>query len=167
MPLVRKLDRQMLAAPIEVEFDVPAQADLPDWPIFIGLRVASADSAEAADRLRRATIAAEMHLYRLHGTDTKPAILKRFQRVGRSESEVVTVGPDGQVPKLDVADADFMTMQAAGLIDPSVDYKELMLAFLSPASPGRYRATVHFNGDLDALVGENAEFLIAFSRRPK
>ena len=168
VPLVRQLRQQDIARPIELEFEVPSQADDPEPPIFIGLRVAAADPAVATaqiDQLRDAGATAEVHLYRLSGTSADPVTLQRSELVGRSDFQVVALDAGGHVPEFLKANSDFKTMQAAGLIAPDVEYRELEIAFLRDTPPGRYRALIRFDGNLRALSEMHPELLIAFTAK--
>ena len=48
VPLVRKLDPNQ-TGPIELEFDVPAWADNPAPPLFIGVRLTNVDPVAASE----------------------------------------------------------------------------------------------------------------------
>lgn len=169
VPLVRRLDPGETAA-IELEFDVPAQADDPAPPVFIGIRIKGEDSADAwstYDRLRAADISAEVHLYRLQESRQIPVALERAQDKSRSEVEFITLAPDGLVPGLTPADADFSTMQAAGLIAPGVEYQELKFAGATNVHAGRYKAVVRLGQNSQTLFETNSELLIAYSHKGK
>jgi hypothetical protein len=168
VPLVRQLGEQDIAEPIELEFDVPSQANDPDPPIFVGLRLTATDPAVAAartDQLRDAGVTAEVHLYRLSGTSVDPVTLQRSELVGRSEFQVVALDADGKVPGFLKTDSDFRTMQAAGLIAPNAEYRELEMAFLRDTPPGRYRVVIRFGGNVQALSEAHPELLIAFTAK--
>lgn len=168
VPLVRQLGQQDVARPIELEFEVPRQADDPEPPVFLGLRVAAADRAVAAaqiDQLRDAGVTAEVHLYRLRGTSAEPVTLQRSELVGRTDFQAVALDASGHVQEFFKANSDFKTMQAAGLIAPDVEYRELEMAFLRDTPPGRYRASIRFGGNLRALSETHPELLIAFTAK--
>lgn len=169
VPLVRRLDPGETAA-IELEFDVPAQVDDPAPPVFIGIRIKGEDSADAwstYDRLRAADISAEVHLYRLQESRQIPVALERAQDKSRSEVEFITLAPDGLVPGLTPADADFSTMQAAGLIAPGVEYQELKFAGATNVHAGRYKAVVRLGQNSQTLFDTNSELIIAYSHKGK
>lgn len=172
VPLVRRLDPNE-TGPIELEFDVPAQADDPAPPIFIGVRVKGDNptaAADAADRLQEANISAEVHLYRIQESKLVSVALKRFEwRAGPNSLEFVTLADDGLVPTLSSTNADFSTMEAAGLITLAdlYVYKELEFAGASNVSSGRYQVVIRFAGNSKALFNENAELLIAYTHKSK
>lgn len=170
MPLVRQLGSQLLSDAITFDFGVPSQADDPEPPIFIGLRVAAADGEAAADkfdRLRDAGVTAQLHLYRLTAGGEQPVVLQRSEEVGRTDYQIVALDRDGHVPALSAADADVLTMEAAGLIAPNATYRELELAFVRDTPPGRYRLSVRFEGNVAALEEAGSELLVAFTRKAK
>lgn len=192
VPLVRKLDPNQ-TGPIELEFDVPAWVDNPAPPLFIGLRLTNVDPAaasdgdstavsEAADRLRGADISAEVHLYRIQESGQTAVGLQRSQwKTGFGPGEAVVhlaIPADGLVPGLTPADADVSTMEAAGLLPPGSTYrefakhKELEFAYVRSVPSGRYRATIRFVRNSEALFKENAELIkseliIAYPRQGK
>jgi hypothetical protein len=192
VPLVRRLDPNETGA-IELEFDVPAWADNPAPPLFIGLRLTNVDPAaltngdstavaDAADRLRRADISAEVHLYRVQESGQTAVALQRSQwKTGFGPGEAVVtvaVAADGLVPGLTPADADVGTMEAAGLLPRGSTYrefakhKELEFAYVPSLPSGRYRATVRFVRNREELFKENAEqirseLIIAYPRQGK
>lgn len=192
VPLVRPLDPNQ-AGPIEVEFDVPAWADNPAPPLFIGVRLTNVDSAaasdgdstavsEAADRLRHADISAEVQLYRLQESGEIAVGLQRSQwKTGSEPGGAVVplaVPADGLVPGLTPADADVGTMEAAGLLPPNATYrefakhKELEFAYVPSLPSGRYRATIRIVQNREALFKESAglikpELIIAYPRQGK
>ncbi|KAF1707513.1 hypothetical protein CSC73_12080 [Pseudoxanthomonas sacheonensis] len=192
VPLVRKLDPNQ-TGPIELEFDVPAWADNPSPPLFIGVRLTNVDPAaaadgdstavsDAADRLRAADVSAEVHLYRIQESGQIAVSLQRSQwKTGFGPGEAVVslaVPADGLVPGLTPADADVDTMEAAGLLPPGSTYREfakyseLEFAYAPSVPSGRYRATIRFVRNREALFKENAalinsELIIAYPRQGK
>ncbi|HEX7802315.1 MAG TPA: hypothetical protein VF471_06115 [Pseudoxanthomonas sp.] len=169
VPLVRHLDPDGAAA-IEMEFDVPAQEDDPAPPVFIGIRIKGKDSDDAWStyrRLRAAGISAEVHLYRLQESRQVAVALERVQDKSRSEVEFITLAPDGLVPGLTPADADFSTMQAAGLVAPGVEYLQLKFAAAANVPAGRYKAVVRLGQNSRMLLDTNSELLIAYSHKGK
>lgn len=192
VPLVRKLDPNQ-TGPIELEFDVPAWAENTAPPLFIGVRLTNVDPAavsdgdstavsDAADRLRRAEISAEVHLYRVQGSEQVAVGLQRSQwKTGFGPGEAVVhlaVSADGLVPGLTPADADVSTMEAAGLLPAGstyrefAKYKELEFAYARSVPAGRYRATIRFVQNREALFKEKAELIkseliIAYPRQGK
>ena len=192
VPLVRRLDPNETGT-IELEFDVPAWADNPAPPLFIGVRLTNVDPAapsdgdstavsDAADRLRRADVSAEVHLYRIQGADHIPVGLRYSQwKTGFGPGDAVVhlaVPANGLVPGLSPADADVGTMEAAGLLPPGSTYREdakyseLDFAYVPSVPSGRYRATIRFVQNREALFKENAaliksELIIAYPRQGK
>ena len=192
VPLVRRLDPNETGA-IELEFDVPAWGDNPAPPFFMGLRLTNVDPAalsngdstavaDAADRLRRADISAEVHLYSVQQSGQTVVALQRSQwKTGLGPGEAVVtlaVAADGLVPGLTPADADVGTMEAAGLLPPGSTYREfakhreLEFAYVPSLPSGRYRATVRFVRNREALFKENqevirSELIIAYPRQGK
>lgn len=192
VPLVRKLDPNQ-AEPIELEFDVPAWADNPAPPLFIGVRLVNIDPAaasdgdstavsDAADRLRSANVSAKVHLYRVQESGQAEVALQRSQwKAGFGAGEAVmplAVPPSGLVPGLTPADADVSTMEAAGLLPPGSTYREfakygeLEFAYVRSLPSGRYRATISFVQNREALFKENeelirSELIIAYPRQGK
>ena len=191
-PLVRKLDPNQ-TGPIELEFDVPAWAGNPAPPLFIGVRLTNIDPAaasdgdstvvaDAADRLRGADISAEVHLYRLQESGQIAVGLQRSQwKTGFGPGEEVVplaVPSNGLVPGLTPSDADVSTMEAAGLLPSGSTYREfakyseLEFAYARSVPSGRYRATIRFVRNREALFKENAELIkpeliIAYPRQGK
>lgn len=169
VPLVRRLDPNE-TGPIELEFDVPAQPDDDAPPVFIGVRVTGDDSTavfDAADRLRRADVSAEMHLYRVQESGPVEVGLQRSQRVGRGEEAPVALSADGLAPQLFAFNADFSTMQAAGLLSEGVVYRELAFAYTPSIPAGRYRVAIRFGQNREALRAEEAELLVAYTAKGK
>lgn len=169
VPLVRHLDPSGTAV-IELDFDVLAQVDDPAPPVFIGIRINGKDSDDAWStyrRLRAADISAEVHLYRLQESRRVAVTLERAQEKNRSEIEFITLAPDGLVPGLTPADADFGTMQAAGLVVPGVEYLELKFAGAANVPAGRYKAVVRLGQNSQTLLDTNSELLIAYSHKGK
>lgn len=192
VPLVRRLDPNETGA-IELDFDVPAWADNPAPPLFIGVRLTNVDPAaasdgdstavsEAADRLRAADVSAEVHLYRMQESGPVPVGLRYSQwKTGFGPGEEVVhlaVPANGLVPGLSPADADVGTMEAAGLLPPGATYREfakyreLDFTYVPSVPSGRYRATIRFVQNREALFKENAalikpELIIAYPRQGK
>ena len=169
VPLVRRLDLNETAA-IQLDFDVPAQPDDDTPPLFIGVRVTGNDPtsvSDMADGLGRADVSAEVHLYRLQESSQIAVALERVEWLEPAKVEYVTLAPDGLVPGLSAADADFSSMQAAGLISPGAVYRELKFAGSPGVPAGRYRAVVRLGPNWTALLDTNAELLIAYTHRGK
>ncbi len=169
VPLVRRLDPNETGT-IEIEFDVPAQVDDDTPPVFIGVRVTGSDPTEAgdvSDRLQRADVSAKLHLYRIQESGSVAVVLQRSQWTIRGEVEQVTLGNDGLAPELSAFNADFTTMQAAGLLSPGVTYRELAFAYISALPSGRYRAVIRFGQNRQHLFDTKAELLIAYTHKGK
>lgn len=169
VPLVRPLDPNQ-TGPIELEFDVPAQQGDNAPPLFIGVRVRGSDSAtvyDTADKLIRAGVSAEVHLYRLLESGQVSVALERVEWVEPAQVKFVPLAPDGLVPGLTAADADVASMQAAGLILPGAAYRELKFASAASVPAGRYRAAIRIDQNRQALSGTNAELLIAYTHKGK
>lgn len=169
VPLVRALDPSQ-TGPIELEFDVPAQQDDDAPPLFIGVRVAGSDLGavyDAAEELRRADVSAEVHLFRIQASGLVAVELTRSQRVGWGEVERVSIGADGLVPELGAMDADFSSMQAAGLLPVGVEHRELAFAYTPNLPSGRYRVAVRLAQNREALLAAKAELLIAYIAKGK
>lgn len=194
VPLIRRLDQNEIGTgTIELEFDVPAWADNPAPPLFIGVRLTNVDPtaasdgdstavSEAADRLRSADISAEVHLYRIQEPGQVEIRLQRSQwKTGFGPGEAVVnlaVPANGLVPGLTPNDADVSTMEAAGLLLPGstyrefAKYRELEFAYAQSVPLGRYRATIHFVQNWEALFKENpqrikSELIIAYPSQGK
>ena len=169
VPLVRRLDPNETGA-IELDFDVPAQADDDTPPLFIGVRVTGNDPtsvSDVADGLRRADVSAEVHLYRLQDSGPVAVTLESSRRVERGEEEPMTLAADGLVPGLFALDADFSTMQAAGLLSAGAVYREVALAYVPNLPAGRYRASIRLAQNREALLAAKAELLIAYTAKGK
>lgn len=169
IPLVRRL-APTDTGPIELEFDVPALPDVASPPMFIGVRVAGHDptaSAEVADRLVDAGVSARLHLFRLEPSGPVAITLLRSDMAPGSGTDPIALPPDGQVPGLMRVDADYPTMQGAGLLERGLDYRDLAFAFVPALPPGRYRLELSFVQHRDALVAEKAEVLVAYTARGK
>ncbi len=170
VPLVRKLDPEGLERAIEIDFEVLPQTGDPEPPVFVGLRMGTADpttTAEAVDRLWDAGVSANVRVYRLGGPVPEAVALSRSQWTGRSEVQTVAIGEDGRVPELFATTADVMSMREAGLLMPEVDYKELEFVFIRDTPPGRYRAVVELNDPRRVLLAEKAELLIAYTAKSR
>ena len=168
-PLVRRLDPNETGT-IELEFDVSAWADDDTPPLFIGVRVTGSDPtavSDVADGLRRADVSAEVHLYRLQELSQIAVALERVEWLEPAKVEFLTLAPDGLVPGLSAADADFSAMQAAGLISPGAVYRELKFAGSPNVPAGRYRAVVRLGPNRKALFDTNSELLIAYTHKGK
>ena len=163
VPLVRRLDPNETGT-IELDFDVPAQADDDTPPLFIGVWVTGNDPtavSDVADGLIRADVSAEVHLYRLQDSSQIAVALERVQWLEPTEVQFVTLAPDGAVPGLSAADADFSSMRAAGLVSQDSVYRELKFAGAPNVPAGRYRAVIRLGPNRKALFTANAELLIA------
>jgi hypothetical protein len=191
IPLVRRLAPDE-TGPIELEFEVPAWKDNPAPPLFIGVRLVNVDPAsaydgdstavsEAARRLQDAGVSAEVHLYRIQGTNQAEVSLRKSEWTSESGPPTVVdsaVPTDGVVKGLTPADADIQTLEAAGLLPADSTYRqfakyhELEFAYASSVPNGRYRATIRFVKGGDALSKENpelirSELIIAYPRQAK
>jgi hypothetical protein len=191
IPLVRRLEPTD-TGPIELEFDVPAWADNPTPPLFIGVRLTNVDPtsafdgdstavSEAASRLRGAAVSAEVHLYRIQESSRTQVSLQRSEwKSGFGPVEVThsVVPANGLVQRLSPADADILTMEAAGLLPPDSTYRqfakyhELEFAYVSSLPSGRYQATIEFLNHRQALFAENpqlikSELIIAYPQQGK
>ena len=167
VPLVRRLDPE--TGTIELEFDVPAQADDDTPPIFIGVRVTGSDPTEVANissQLERAGVSANLHLYRIQKQSPVEVVLQRSQWVG-DEVESVTLDNDGLAPELSAFNADFATMEAAGLLSSGAVYRELVFAYMPSLPFGRYRAVIRFGQNKQVLLDTKAELLIAYTHKGK
>ncbi|CTP92012.1 hypothetical protein XTPLMG728_3093 [Xanthomonas translucens pv. poae] len=169
VPLVRDLAPHD-ARPIEVEFDLPAQADDAEPPIFIGVRLTGRDStavAEAGDRLERADVGAVVQLEWVESSGSAKVGLERSQRVGRDQEVPVALAADGVAPGLFAFDADPMALQEAGLSSAETVSKEFAFAY-SPSLPaGRYRLSLRIDRNREALIDANAQLLIAYTWKAK
>lgn len=169
IPLVRRL-APTDAGPIKLEFDVPALPDDYTPPIFIGVRVAGPDptaSAAVADRLVDAEVSARLHLFRLGSSGPVPVTLLRSDTTPGSGTEPLGLPPDGQVSGLMRFDADYTTMQGAGLLEQNVDYRDLAFTFVRELPAGRYRLELQFTAHRQALTEANAELLVAYTAKGK
>jgi hypothetical protein len=170
VPLLRKIDADAYGKSIEIDFEVPPQADDAEPPVFIGLRIAAANSsasADAVDRLLDGGVGAVVRLYRLGGAAPEPVVLRRSQWTDRSEVQTVTIGEDGQVPAPFATNADVVSLRAAGLLMPDLDYRELEFAFTRDTPPGDYRAIIEFRDPGHILLREQAELLIAYTAKSR
>lgn len=168
VPLVRPLDPND-SGPIELEFDVPAQAADASPPVFIGLRVTGNDPtavADLADRLRAAGIGAAVRLSAV-GPSRQDVTLLRSQWISRSEARSVALAADGLVPGLFATTADFGSMQAAGLLAPGAVYKELAFADTPHLPAGRYRLALRFMQHREVMSEAKAELLVAYTAKGK
>ena len=169
VPLVRDLAPHDVG-PIELEFDLPAQADDAEPPIFIGVLLTGRDSTAVADaghRLVRADVGAVVQLERVQSSGSAKVRLERSQRVGRDQEVPVALAADGVAPGLFAFDADPMAMQEAGLSSAETVSKEFAFAY-SPSLPaGRYRLSLRIDRHREALIDANAQLLIAYTRKAK
>ena len=169
VPLVRPLDPND-TAPIELEFEVAAQAHDPAPPVFIGVRLTGNDPsavAEAAARLRTADISAEVHLFRLDPSGQTEVALVRSEWISRSEATSVALASNGLVPGLFSTSADVGSMQAAGLLAPGTEYRELAFADTPDLAAGRYRLVLTVVQHRAALADAKAELLVAYTTKSK
>lgn len=121
-----------------LEFDVPAQPEDANPPIFIGVLLTGNDMgtvADAADRLVRADIIAVVHLERIEQAGAVPVELQRSQRVGREQELPVAIAADGIAKGLFALNADVATMARAGLPRPARSPRSLAFAY-STSPPG-------------------------------
>lgn len=169
VPLVRPLDPDH-DAPIELEFDVAAQAGDPAPPVFIGVRLTGSDPsavAESAARLRTAGIPARVHLFRLDPSGQAEVALVRSEWVSRSEATSVALAADGLSPGLFSTSADVASLQAAGLLAAGAEYKELAFADTPDLAAGRYRLVLDIVEHRAALGDAKAELLVAYTAKSK
>ncbi|WOB50709.1 hypothetical protein NYR97_04720 [Xanthomonas hydrangeae] len=169
IPLVRSL-AQFDNGEVELEFDVPAQSDDATPPVFIGILLNGNDPgavADIADRLKRADVAAVVRLERVQPAGSAIVPLERGQRVGRGEETSVALAADGLSPRLFSMDADFATMEEAGLASLEVPSEELAFAYSTSLQAGRYRLKLHITRNAEELAKTNAQLLIAYINKGK
>ncbi len=169
IPLVRRLEPTE-TGPIELEFDVPALPDDDTPPVFVGVRVTGKDPTESTDvgnQLERADIAAELHLARLASSGPVAVTLMRSDWVSRSETQQTALPADGTSSGLFAFDADFSTLQAAGLLSERGSYQELAFAYTPELPAGRYRLTLDVIRNREALMEAKAELLVAYTAKGK
>jgi hypothetical protein len=169
IPLVRRLEPTD-TGPIELEFDVPALPDDDTPPVFVGVRIAGPDptaTAEVEDRLVDADVSARLHLFRLGPSGPVAVTLLRSDMTPQSGPDPIALPPDGQAPGLMRFDADYITTQAAGLLEQGRDYRDLAFAFVPELPAGRYRLALDFTAHRQALTEANAEFLVAYTAKGK
>ncbi|WDS34762.1 hypothetical protein [Pseudoxanthomonas sp.] len=169
IPLVRRLELTN-TGPIELEFDVPALPEDDAPPVFVGVRVSGSDptaAGDGADRLRAAGVSARVHIFRLDASGATPVTLMRSQMVSPIASESVALSPDGLAPALRDFDADFTTMQEAGLISEGSSYRNLGFAYTPELQAGRYRLVLDFVRHREALVEAKAELVVAYTAKGK
>lgn len=169
IPLVRSL-AQFEDGEVELEFDVPAQSDDANPPVFIGILLTGSDPgavADIADRLKRADIAAVVRLEHVQPGGSTKVLLECAQRVGRGEEESVALAADGLSPRLFAMDADFATMEQAGLASLEMPSEELAFAYSTSLQAGRYRLKLHITRNAEELAKTNAQLLIAYIHKGK
>ncbi|MBB5866573.1 hypothetical protein GGR61_004260 [Xanthomonas arboricola] len=155
---------------MELEFDVPAQSDDANPPVFIGILLTGSDPgavADIADRLKRADIAAVVRLEHVQPGGSTKVLLECAQRVGRGEEESVALAADGLSPRLFAMDADFATMEQAGLASLEMPSEELAFAYSTSLQAGRYRLKLHITRNAEELAKTNAQLLIAYIHKGK
>ncbi|WP_258078361.1 hypothetical protein [Xanthomonas arboricola] len=153
-----------------LEFDVPAQPDDANPPIFIGVLLTGSDMgavADAADRLVRADIIAVVHLERIEQAGAVPVELQRSQRVGREQELPVAIAADGIAKGLFALNADVATMASAGLPPTGTVSEELAFAYSTSLQAGRYRLRLRIDQNRQALLDENAQLLVAYTHKAK
>jgi hypothetical protein len=169
VPLVRSLAPDD-DGPMELEFDVPAQADDAEPPIFIGVRFTASDPdalADVADRLISSNILAFVHLERMQKIGSTSVPLEISRRIGWGQVAPAALGADGIAPGLFALDADVTTMQDAGLSSAATVSRELAFAYNSSLKAGHYRLKLRIEKNRDALVKANAQILIAYPHKGK
>lgn len=169
VPLVRRLDPSG-PGPIELEFDVAALRDDDTPPLFVGVRISGEDPAavaDEADQLSAAQISARLHLLRLEPSGPIPTTLMHGEWVSRSESRSIALPEDSAATGLLAFDADYSTMQAAGLLSEGVSYQELALAYTPGLPTGRYRLVLDIGVHRGALAEADAELLMAYTSKGK
>ncbi|MBB5863040.1 hypothetical protein [Xanthomonas sp. 3058] len=153
-----------------LEFDVPAQPDDANPPIFIGIQLIGSDTgavADAADSLVRAEIVAVVHLERIQQAGSATVELQRSQRVGREQEVPVTIAADGIAKGLFALNADVATMASAGLAPTGRASEELAFAYSASLQAGRYRLRLRIDQNRQALLDANAQLLIAYTHKAK
>ncbi|MGQ5313121.1 hypothetical protein ACULMH_05680 [Xanthomonas arboricola pv. corylina] len=153
-----------------LEFDVPAQPEDANPPIFIGVLLTGSDMgtvADAADRLVRADIIAVVHLERIEQAGAVPVELQRSQRVGREQELPVAIAADGIAKGLFALNADVATMARAGLPPTGTVSEELAFAYSTSLQAGRYRLRLRIDQNRQALLDENAQLLVAYTHKAK
>ncbi|WP_242628763.1 hypothetical protein [Xanthomonas oryzae] len=169
VPLVRSLtphDR----GPTTLEFDVPALPDDATPPVFIGVRLTGVDPtivSESADRLISAGVSAELRLERIEPSGGVSVELQRSQSVGVGQQVSIPLSADGIAPSLFAFDADGTTMHDAGLSSEKSAFRELAFCYSNAVQPGRYRLTIRFDRDAEALIAANAQLLVAYTYKGK
>lgn len=169
VPLIRAIDVND-EAPLELEFDVQALQGDDTPPLFFGVRVAGSDpttAAALARSLRTSAVSSYVHLSRLTESGLEPVTLMRSEDVSRSEVRTVSLPADGHAPELMAFTADVTTMQAAGLEESGVAYKELAFAYVPELPVGRYRLEIAGIGNREALVAGNAQWVVAYTAKAK
>ncbi|WP_345778055.1 hypothetical protein [Xanthomonas euvesicatoria] len=169
IPLVRSLTPHH-RVPFDLEFDVPALPDDPTPPIFIGVRVTGVDPtavSETADRLISTGVSAELHLERIEPSGAILVGLQRSQRVGVGQQASIPLSADGIAPGLFAFDADGTTMRDAGLSVEHAASRELAFGYNNAVRPGRYRLTLRFDRNSEALIAANVQLIVAYTYKGK
>lgn len=170
VPLVRPLPTEPADAPLVVEFDLEPPPCTASPTLFIGIRVNRTLDEQAATALSSAGrngLQAAVVMKRLQAYGAAGVPLKQVEMLPGGGGSYVPVSADGRVYGGWVADADTLSLEAAGLETRGEQYAQLALAAARDLSPGRYQVSVRLLAPLPELQPYRPELLVAYSRRPK
>ncbi|HFL1973845.1 TPA: hypothetical protein ACG3C3_003243 [Stenotrophomonas maltophilia] len=170
MPIIRPFPITAMHEPMVVDFELTPPGPNAAPTLLIGLRVKGEDDAQvaqAAERLVREGLPAEVLLERVEQVGTEPVPLTRRQFNGFEPSEVVAVGPEGRVPGVVPDSADDRSLVDAGLAEPGGYYRTLTFAWAEQVKPGHYRLHLRLLSSAAGLQAVPSELQLAYTHRAK
>lgn len=170
VPLVRLLPTVPADAPLVVEFDLEPPPSNASPTLFIGIRVNRTLDEQAATALRSAGrdgLQAAVVMKRLQANGAVGVPLQQVQMLPGGGGIYEPLAADDRVSGGWVANADTLSLEAAGLETRGEQYAQLALAAARDLSPGRYQVSVRLLAPLPELQPYRPELLVAYSRRPK
>lgn len=170
VPLVRPMPTDPTDAPLVVEFDLEPPPRNASPTLFIGIRVNATADEQAATALNSAGrhgLQAEVIMRRLQASGAAGVPLNQVEMLPGGGGRFVPLAADGRVSGGWVAEADTLSLEAAGHETRGDQYAQLALAAVSDLPPGRYQVSVRLLAPLPELQHHRPELLVAYSRRPK
>lgn len=170
VPIVRSFPLTVMHEPMVVDFELAPPGPNAAPTLLIGLRVKGTDeeqAAQAAERLVRDGLSAEVRLEHIDAAGNPPVPLTRRQFRGFEPSEMVAVGPDGRVPGVVPDSADDASLVAAGLSEPGGHYRTVTFAWAEQVTPGRYRLRIQLLSPPAGLEAVPSELQLAYTHRAK
>lgn len=170
VPLVRPLSLTAMAEPLIVEFELPPPGADSSSTLTIGLRLTGADEAASAAIARvvsESGLQAELELTRTESGKQIVVPLVRREFRGHGPSELVSVGPDGRVPRVVHTTVDRISVAEAGISSAAPSSRSLAFAWAREARPGTYTLRLKLINPQPELASVDAELLLAYQYRGK